>query len=172
MKPPLFTRPFTKDEGAHLEDALRSPDAFRLRRAQYLLASARGLVSREIAATYGGCEQSVRNVVRAFNAVGLDCLTPGSRRPKTVVSQFAGERLEPLKALLCQTPRAFGKTQSVWTTGLLATVAFEQGLTQKTVSDETIRRALKRLQVNWTKAKHWIASPDPQYALKKSGGSE
>jgi len=51
MKPPLFTRPFTKDEGAQLEVALRSPDAFRLRRAQYLLASSRGLVSREIAAT-------------------------------------------------------------------------------------------------------------------------
>ncbi len=172
MKPPLFPRPFTADEQAHLENALRSPDAFRLRRAQYLLASSRGLVPRQIAATYGGCEQNVRNVLRAFNTTGLDCLTPQSRRPKTVVSQFTGERLEQLKSLLRQSPRAFGKPQSVWTTGLLATIAWEQGLTQQSVSDETLRRALKRLGVNWKKAKHWIASPDPQYALKKRGGSE
>jgi transposase len=172
MKPPLFTRSFAQDEQTHLEDALRSPDAFRLRRAQYLLASSRGLVPRQIAATYGGCEQSVRNVIRAFNATGLDCLTPQSRRPKSAVPQLTGARLEQFHALLRQSPRAFGKTQSVWTTGLLATVAFEQGLTEQTVSDETIRRAMQRLQVNWKRAKHWISSPDPQYTLKKSGESD
>lgn len=169
MKPPLFTRPLVVEEQRQLEEALRSPDAFRLRRAQYLLASSRGLLPRQIAATYGGCEQSIRNVIRAFNTIGLDCLTPQSRRPKSAVPQLAGERLEQLQGLVRQSPRAFGKSQSVWTTALLAEVACEQGLTKQTVSDETIRRALKRLQVNWKRAKHWIASPDPQYLLKKSG---
>ncbi len=172
MKPPLFPRPFIADEQAQLEDALRSPNAFSLRRAQYLLASSRGLVPRQIAADYGGCEQSVRNVIRAFNTDGLNCLTPQSRRPKTATPQFASARLEQLNALLRQSPRAFGKTRSVWTTALLAEVAYEQGLTEQTVSDETIRRALKRLQVNWKRAKHWISSPDPQYTLKKSGVSD
>ena len=50
-----------------------------------------------------------------------------------------------------------------------AEVAAEQGLTEQTLSDETIRGALQRLQVGWKRAKHWISSPDPQYALKKSG---
>jgi uncharacterized protein YqcC (DUF446 family) len=36
------------------------------------------------------------------------------------------------------------------------------------VSLETIRQALKRLGVNWRRAKRWSTSPDPQEAFKKS----
>ena len=38
-------------------------------------------------------------------------------------------------------------------------------------SYETIRDALKRLGVGWRRAKLWITSPDPQYALKKTGAT-
>lgn len=171
MKPPLFTRPFAEGERQQLEAALRAPDAFRLRRAQYLLASAGGLKPREIAAAYGGCEQTVRNVLRAFNATGLECLTPQSRRPQSARPLLEATQLAHLQHLLHQSPRAFGKTKSVWTQPLLVEVAYEEGLTQHRVSDETIRRALKRLSANWKRAKQWISSPDPQYTLKKNGVS-
>jgi transposase len=171
MKPPLSIRPLTEGERCQLEAALHTADAFRLRRAQYLLASAKGLVPLQIATTYGGCQQNVRNVIRAFNATGLECLTPQSRRPKSAHAQLSGHHLEQLQQILHQSPRTFGKNTSVWTQPLLAEVAFEQGLTQQTVSHETIRQALKRLGANWTRAKHWITSPDPQYARKKSGAS-
>jgi transposase len=36
------------------------------------------------------------------------------------------------------------------------------------VSGEVIRRALKRLDINWKRAKHWMTSPDPHYARKKA----
>jgi hypothetical protein len=39
--------------------------------------------------------------------------------------------------------------------------------TQCQVSIETIRLVLKRLKVGWQRAKHWITSPDPDYARKK-----
>ena len=42
-------------------------------------------------------------------------------------------------------------------------------VTAERVSLETIRDALKRLGVGWRRAKTWITSPDPQYALKKTG---
>jgi transposase len=171
MKPPLFIRPLDAGEKQQLEDAFHTSDAFGLRRAQYLLASARGMIPRQIAQTYGGCEQNVRNVLRAFNAVGLECLTPQSRRPKTSGPQVTDENLERLQHLLHQSPRTFGKSQSTWTQNLLAEVACEEGVTETQVCDETIRRALKRLKTNWKRAKHWITSPDPQYALKKSGGN-
>lgn len=171
MKPPLFIRPLEEGEQPQLEAALQASDAFRLRRAQYLLASAHGLIPRQIAATYGGCEQTVRNVIRAFNTVGLDCLTPKSRRPKSAAPQLSGPTLERLQQMLHQSPRTFGKTHSTWTQNLLAQVACEEGVTQTRVCDETIRRALKRLHTNWKRAKHWITSPDPQYALKKKDAS-
>lgn len=169
MKPPLFIRPLDEGEQPQLEAALQTSDAFRLRRAQYLLASARGLIPRQIAQTYGGCEQTVRNVIRAFNARGLDCLTTQSRRPKTAQAQLSDASLARLQHILHQSPRTFGKTQSAWTQNLLAEVAYEEELTEAQVSHETIRRALKRLNTNWKRAKRWITSPDPQYALKKSG---
>ena len=53
---------------------------------------------------------------------------------------------------------------------LAAEVCYAQGVTERLVSDETIRRALKRLETNWKRAKHWITSPDAHYARKKSGG--
>jgi hypothetical protein len=40
MRPPIFVRPLTADEHAALAAALRSADAFVLRRAQIILASA------------------------------------------------------------------------------------------------------------------------------------
>lgn len=171
MKSPLFVRPLAPGEQQHLEDALRASDAFCLRRAQYLLASGRGHKPKEIAATYGGCEQTVRNVIRAFNAVGLECLARQSNRPKSAQPLLGEGDLARLRHLLHQSPRAFGKDTGIWTLALLAEVAHAEGLTEQAVSDETIRRALVRLGANWKRAKHWLTSPDPQYALKKSGGS-
>lgn len=171
MKPPIYVRSLTEQEQQVLEAELRSSDAFRLRRAQYLLASSRKQTPRQIAATYGGCVQSVRNVLNAFNACELDCLQRGSNRPKTSQPLLSETHLAKLQHLLHQSPRTFDKPTSLWTLDLLAEVAFEQGLTPVQVSDETIRRALARLGANWKRAKHWITSPDPLYTLKKSGAT-
>ena len=69
--------------------------------------------------------------------------------------------------LLHQSPRAFGHARSTWTLTLLAQVAHDQGLSATVLSDETIRRALARLEVGWKRAKRWLTSPDPDYARKK-----
>jgi hypothetical protein len=88
-----------------------------------------------------------------------------SRRPKRTRLVLDAE---PLRALLHERPRAFGKPRSTWTLRLAAEVCWERGLTPSQVSIETVRQALKRLGVSWRRAKRWITSPDPQYALKKS----
>jgi hypothetical protein len=50
---------------------------------------------------------------------------------------------------------------------MAAEVSFEEGITQRPVSGETIRATLARLGVRWERAKRWMESPDPQYARKK-----
>lgn len=172
MKPPIYVRSLTDEERSHLQTALRSSHAFTLRRAQILLASDRRQQAPQIAAALGCAQQTVRNVIRAFNAGGLACLTPGSKRPKSTRPTFDAPQCERLKEILHQSPRAFGKPRSLWTLALAAEVCCEQGLTPTLMSAETIRQALKRLQVGWKRAKHWISSPDPQYALKKSGATD
>jgi hypothetical protein len=43
----------------------------------------------------------------------------------------------------------------------------QNALSTTVLSQETIRRALKRLEVGWKRAKRWLTSPDPAYARKK-----
>src|SRR5579872_3996386 len=138
-KAPLYVRPLTDAERAALEAALRSPDAFVLRRAQILLASARGEPVGAIAVTVGSSGQAVRQVIHAFHRQGLAVLQPRPRVPHTLYYCF-------------DTPAA----------------AYEQGLTAWRVSDETVRATVARMGVRWQRAKQWITSPDPEYARKKA----
>ena len=169
MKTPLYVRPLTSIESRQLAAVRRSSNAFRLRRAQIVLASARGHSAKPIAQLVGCSVQTVRNVIRTFNAGGLTCLAKQSNRPKSARPTLDAARCEQLRHLLHQSPRTFGKPTGLWTLALAAAVCHEQGLTGRSLSDETIRRAIKRLGANWKRAKHWITSPDPQYARKKSG---
>ena len=41
-------------------------------------------------------------------------------------------------------------------------------MTSRELSDEALRQTLKRLDINWKRAKHWMTSPDPHYARKKA----
>jgi len=50
---------------------------------------------------------------------------------------------------------------------MAAEVSFEEGITEKRVTGETIRATLERLGKGWQRAKGWIESPDPEYARKK-----
>jgi transposase len=168
MKPPIYVRPLSAEERRQLEAGLRSAEAFTLRRCQILLASARGQRPAQIARQLGCATQSVRNTIHAFHTRGLASLHARSRRPKHTRLVLDAK---PLQALLHERPRAFGKPRSTWTLRLGAEVCWERGLTPYQVSLETIRQALKRLGVSWRRAKRWITSPDPQYALKKSSAT-
>lgn len=165
---PIFIRPVTQDEQHQIQAGLRSSNAFVLRRSQILLASARGERAPLIARHLGCDDQTVRNVIHGFNAEGLGVLREGSSRPHRLRTAFTEDGTQQLKELLHRSPRDFGKERSIWTLELAAQVSFEQGIIATEVSDESVRRALKRLKTNWKRAKHWITSPDPQYQLKKT----
>src|SRR5918994_7582014 len=172
MHPPIFVREPSDAERRQLEARLRAANAFTVRRAQIVLLSAEGRRPREIArglrCGLRCAVQTARNAIRAFNARGLAALTAGSPRPKSVAPLLDQAKLEQLRAILHQSPRTFGQPRSTWTLALLARVAHEQGLSATLLSDETIRRALRRLAVGWKRAKRWLTSPDPAYARKKA----
>jgi transposase len=172
MKPPLFVRPLAPEESQILRAGLRSPSAFTFRRAQILLASAEGLKPSQIGARLGCATQTVRDALRAFAAEGTTCLREKSHRPKSAHPILDDARCERLRALLHRSPRDFGKPTSLWTLAAAAEVCHEQGLTERRVSDETIRQALLRLGIGWKRAKTWITSPDPAYARKKKRATD
>ena len=167
MKPPIFVRTLSKEERQELEAGLRSSDAFVLRRCQILLASSRGEHSPRIANNLGCGQQTVRNAIHDFDERGLGALKAGSSRPREVHAAFDESATEALREILHQNPRNFGKGSTLWTLAMAAEVSFEEGITERRVTGETIRATLSRLGVRWERAKRWIESPDPEYARKK-----
>lgn len=168
MKPPLFVRQLNPAEEQALDQAVRDGKNFTRRRAQILRFSAQQLAPRQIAEGLGLSSQTVRNAIHDFHERGLDCLLQqpmGPKAPKRLFDRPTRARLMEVAHL---SPRHFGKPRSLWSLPLLAEVAFEQGLTTHQVSHETIRQAIHTLGNSWQRAKHWIQSPDPQYALKKN----
>jgi transposase len=168
MKAPLFVRQPTAEENQALDEALRSPVSFTLRRAQIVRLSAEGQRASEIAENLGCCVQTARNAIHAFNNDGIACLTPGEPGPKDPERLFDEAGRGQLLEIAHLSPRHFGKARSSWTLSLLAEVACEAGLTEELVSHETIRQAIQAIGVSWRRAKDWIESPDPQYAIKKN----
>jgi transposase len=168
MKPPTFVRALADGEKQQLEVGLRSRDAFTLRRSQILLASGAGQKPSVIAGNLGCSVQTVRDALKAFAVHGLACLQAKPKAPHTVHAAWPRERDEELRALLHQSPRTFGKPRSTWTLHLLAEVCHERGVTARQLTGEAIRCILRRLAVNWKRAKLWMTSPDPRYAEKKA----
>jgi transposase len=148
--------------GAALQGNLRDapiPDTARQRR---------GLSPPKIARSLGCSSQTARNAIHAFNERGMDALVEGSSRPKRVHAAFDERRAEALRGMLHRSPREFGYHSSLWTLEMAAEAAFEEGLTRRRVSGETIRATLSRLLgIRWQRAKRWITSPDPLYERKK-----
>jgi transposase len=165
----LSVRTLTDDERRQLEAHRRTADAFQVRRAQIVLASARRLSPKPMAQLVGCSVQTVRNVIRAFHRQGVEGLVRHSNRPKSVepiLNAVNGERLQPI---LPQSPRTYGKATGVWTLALAAQVCHEPGVTERCLSAESLRRAWPRLRTNGPRAIHWITRPDPHDARKKSG---
>ncbi len=171
MQAPLYIRPLGADERIALEAGLRSSSGFTVRRCQMLLHSAEGQHTTAIARTLRCNDQTVRNAIHDFARRGLAALQPKSSRPQTLQTVLSERGRERLRALLHQSPRTFGKPTSVWTLQLAAEVSYAEGITERQVSDETIRTALTQLGVSWKRAKHWITSPDPDYVRKKNGAT-
>jgi transposase len=167
MHASLFVPPLTSAQREALRQGLRSLEAFTVRRCQILLASAEGKAPAQIARDLGCTPPTVQHAIHAFARAGLDCLRPKSCRPHSVRPLLDERHAEPLKELLHHSPRLFGKPTGLWTLPLLAEVCHARAWTPRILSDETVRLALKRLGIRWRRAKHWITSPDPDYARKK-----
>src|SRR6266851_1145147 len=108
MRKPIFTRPLTEDEQQQIHKGLHSSDAFVLRRCQIVLASARGERAPAIAHQLSCDDQTVRNVIKGFNAKGLAVLQEGSSRPHRLRTIFSEEGAEQMLDLLHRSPRDFG----------------------------------------------------------------
>ena len=163
----LKVRELKQEEIIGFDKGLRSPNAFTVRRSQILLASREGKTPQQIGTELRCSDQCVREAIHAFHNEGLFCLVAKSHathRDQSVIAKAGRERL---KEIYHHSPRHFGRGSSLWTLEGLAEVSYAEGITDRQVSTETVRRALKKLGENWKRAKKRISSPDPKYEVKK-----
>lgn len=80
-KPEIFVRELSPEEAQRLVKVSRTAkDRVRLRRAGMVLASLQGRSAPEIAMMFAAKEQTVRDVICAFNERGFSALDPKGRR--------------------------------------------------------------------------------------------
>src|ERR687898_2019963 len=120
MRPPIFVRSLSDTEKEQLQSALRSSEAFVMRRAQIILASHRGERASQIARSLGCGQQTVRDAIHEFNRRGLDALVARSSRPKRTRDAFDEQSAEALREMLHRSPREFGYDTSLWTLQMAA----------------------------------------------------
>ena len=150
-----------------MEGGLRSADAFRVRRCQIVLASEYGAGVPRIRAKWGAATKAcAMSCTRSIPRGAVACLQRGSSRPHTTrgawgAKELSGSRPCCLRVPGPSAPPVCGPGVS-GRGGLCPRPYFPAGQPR---SDP---HGLCRLGVSWQRAKHWITSPDPAYARKKS----
>jgi hypothetical protein len=169
---PRYARELTAEERDMLHQSLKSSDGFRVRRAQMILMSADEELKVDEIGRRVGCQgQAVRVAIHAFDENGLACLEADSHARHDDQRAFDDAAREQLREIIQHSPRDFDYDTSLWTLDLLAQASFEQGLTERLVTGETVRATRASMGISWQRVKHWITSPDPHYAVKKSGAT-
>jgi transposase len=141
MRKKVYTVTLTDDERRHLH-ALIHGGTTRARivtRARILLHASEDKQDKEIAAALHTSESTVGRIRKRFVSDGLDGTLQERARPGAART-LAGEQEAYLVALACSDPP---QGRGAWTMQLLADRLVTLGVVE-TISDETVRRTLKR----------------------------
>lgn len=151
------------EERAAVQEAARTARQTRQwRRYRAVELVAEGHRPHEVATVLGVAHSSVYNWLAAWRQAGAAGLAEGPHPGMVRRFDAAGERW--LDATLASDPQAQGYQAPGWTVPLLRRAAALAGYA---VSDQTIRRTIRRLGWRWKRPKYVLGRPDPAYAEKK-----
>jgi len=161
----LFVPSLSQGQEAELEQLYRKTEVPRVRtRAQMVLLSAeKGFNTEEIAEIVRESSVTVLRWLHRYLAEGIQGLldAPRAGRSSVVTDEFRKRLLEVVR----RGPRSLDLEYSMWTLQRLADFLAED--TGLRVSTETIRRALAKEGIVFSRPQHTILSPDPDYQVKK-----
>src|SRR6266699_6780825 len=159
-------RRLTDQEGQRLLRIVRrgSASAVRYRRAMIVLASSSGNTVQAIARLVGADEDTVRDVIHAFNEIGLRCLDP----------RWAGHRARLLSrdqeqhvvAVASERPARVGAPFTRWSVRKLQAFLAADPRRPIHIGRETLRVLLARHAVTFQRTRTWKESPDPDKEAK------
>jgi len=161
----LFVPSLSEEQILELEQLYRKTGVPRVRtRAQMVLLSVeKKLTADEIAEIVRESSVTVLRWLHRYIAEGIQGLldAPRSGRSSILTNEFRKRLLEVVR----RRPRSLELEYSMWTLQRLADFMAED--TGVRVSTETIRRALAKEDIVFSRPQHTISSPDPEYQVKK-----
>ncbi len=179
MAEPVRARRLSEDEGRRLQRIVRrgKHGSVRVRRALIIMASASGAPVAAIARLVAADEDTVRDVIHAFNARGLHALDPqwAGGRPRLI----SDEDIVFIVATATTRPKKLGLPFTRWSLRKLAAYLSgsfghtEPGLTGRVqparevrIGRERLRQVLHAADITFQRTRTWKQSTDPDFDAK------
>jgi transposase len=166
MVDPVRARRLTDQEGQRLTQIVRrgNGSSVRVRRATMIMASASGTPVPAIARLVAADEDTVRDVIHAFNARGLDALDPqwAGGRPRLITDEDVEFIVETAKTR----PAKHGLPFTHWSVRKLAAHLARCHHRRVVIGRERLRQLLREHGVSFQRTRTWKESTDPDKEAK------
>jgi transposase len=139
-------------------------DSVRVRRALIIMASASGTPVRAIADLVSAHEDTVRDVIHAFNAKGLAALDPqwAGGRPRLM----NGDEEDYVAATALTRPEKLGRPFTHWSLRKLAGYLNDNPVQIVRIGRERLRRLMHERRISFQRTRTWKDSKDPEREAK------
>jgi transposase len=166
MAEPVRARRLTDQEGQRLQQIVRrgKHGSIRVRRAMIIMASASGTPVPAIARLVAADEDTVRDVIHAFNQNGLAALDPrwAGGRPRLI----SDEDIEFIVAAATTRPEKLGQPFTHWSLRKLAAYLARNQARIVTIGRERLWQILHARQISFQRTRTWMESADPDKDAK------
>jgi transposase len=163
MAEPVRARRLTDQEGQRLQQIVRrgKHGSIRVRRAMIIMASSSGTLAPAIARLVAADEDTVRDVIHAFNEKGLAALDPrwAGGRPRLI----SDDGVQVIVTTAMTRPEKLGQPFTHWSVRKLAAYLASRGIT---ASRERLRQLLHERGISFQRTRTWKESADPDKEAK------
>lgn len=166
MTEPVRARRLTDDEGRQLTQIVRrgKHGSIRTRRAMIIMASSSGTPVPAIARLVAADEDTVRDVIHAFNERGLAALDPNwaGGRPRLI----SDADIEFIVATATTRPTKLGCPFTHWSVRKLVDHLARSHDRRVVIGRERLRQILREHRVSFQRTRTWKESTDPNKEAK------
>jgi transposase len=166
MAEPVRARRLSDQEGQKLQQIVRrgKHESVRVRRALIIMASASGTTVTAIAQLVQAHEDTVRDVIHAFNEKGLAALDPqwAGGRPRQITS----DEQQYIVATATTRPAKLGLLFTHWSIRKLAGYLADNTVRTVKIGRERLRQILRGRGISFQRTRTWKESHDPDKEAK------
>ena len=171
MAEPVRARRLTDQEGQRLQQIVRrgKHGSIRVRRALIIMASASGTPVPAIARLVAADEDTVRDVVHAFNEKGLAVLDPqwAGGRPRLITE----DDVEFIVTAATTRPEKLGLPFTHWSLRKLAACLAGNRARPVRIGRERLRQILRARQISFQRTRTWTRNPPTRIRTPSWTGS-